>query len=251
MFFNTPPPNLYNNNDISISEYSKLISNVSQPAQSSNQLSEASSESYPTKSPYLLNKTVKWLPLTNENLKKYVEFTNKKEYIKNPKYININSVKDKKIIKDFNSPITIKQIIDFTTYYVNKKNLPKNEKNKLIFSIFENIIQIKESPLNFNKKELVSAYVYLDRIYNTFGDFNRLNELFLKNNNIKHPLFKYCERITIIMALMKTMSVYNKHHPLQDYIKSIFIHIYTSVDEEIGDNISLDEYQRYSKKFFS
>ncbi len=251
MFFNTPPQNLYSSDIISVTEYSNLFSDVSQPSQSSNQLSEASQKIKPTKSLYLLNKTVQCPPLTNENLQKHIELMNKNEFIKNPIYININSVKDKKIIKDFNSPITIKQIIDFTTYYVNKKNLPKNEKNKLIFSIFENIIQIKESPLNFNKKELVSAYVYLDRIYNTFGDFNRLNELFLKNNDTKHPIFKYCERITIIMALMKTMSVYNKHHPLQDYIKSIFIHIYTSVDEEIGDNISLDEYQRYSKKFFS
>ena len=251
MFFNTPPQNLYSSDSISVTEYSNLFSDVSQPSQSSNQLSETSKKIKTTKSHYLLNKTVQCPPLTNENLQKHIELMGKNELKKNPVYININSVQDKKSIKDFNSPITIKQIVDFTTYYVNKKNLPKNEKNKLIFSIFENIIQIKESPLNFNKKELVSAYVYLDRIYNAFGDFNRLNELFLKNNNEKHPLFKYCERMTIIMALMKTMSVYNKHHPLQDYIKSIFIHIYTSVDEEIGDNVSLDEYQRYSKNFFS
>lgn len=249
MFFNTPPPNLYNNNDISISEYSKLISNVSQPGQSSNQLSEASQKIKPTKSPYLLNKTVQCPPLTNENLQKHIELMNKNEFIKNPIYININSVKDKKIIKDFNSPITIKQIVGFATYYVNRKKLPKHKKDKLIFSIFENIIQIKEKPLNFNKKELVSAYIYLDRIYDEFGDFNRLTELFLKNNNIKHPLFKYCERITIIMALMKTVSVYNKNHPLINYIKNIFTNIYNLVDEEIGDNISLAEYQWYSHFF--
>ena len=248
MFFNTPPQNLYNNNNICITEYSKLFSDVSQ---SSNQLSNASSESLSTNLSYLSNKTVKWLPLTNENLQKHIELIGKKEYIKNPKYININSVEDKKMIKDFNSPITIKQVVDFATYYVNKKNLPKYEKDKLAFSIFENIMQIKEASLNFNKKELISAYIYLDRIYDAFDDFNRLNELFLENNNTKHPMFKYCNKLTIIMALMKTILVYKKHHPLINYIKNIFTDIYDPVDEEIGDNIYLDEYRWYSKNFFS
>ena len=172
MFFNAPQPDTYAINNI---ENSKLSYDISKSSESSSE--ESLPLPPPAKSPNLKNK--KSVPLTRENLKRHNKLMSKKEIQKNLD-LDINKIKSETILSDFNKKVTIKNLVDFIKYFVNKKiHIPEDEKNDIIFSLFEKIISLYTVVQNFNKKELVSTYVYLNRICHQYDNLRET----LKNFN--------------------------------------------------------------------
>ncbi|MBR0423783.1 MAG: hypothetical protein IJJ04_04050 [Clostridia bacterium] len=236
MFFNTPP-DINNFHDISISEYSNSISETPEsPKESPAPLSELTLNKTYKLSPYSID-----VPLTRENLKKHNELMNKERL----KFTDINNIKDKKILDDFNSQITLKQLSQFAKYFVNKKNLPEIKKNNLIFIIFIEVLNLRKRPFLFNKKELISTCIYMDRIYEEFNDFEQLTNLYRSNPDE----YIYCQKLTLYMGLLKAGNVYNKKDFIKNHINGN--KIYKKVDEAIGDDIFYGEYKWYSENIFS
>lgn len=151
--------------------------------------------------------------------------------------IDINQIIDTEIENDFKTKITMKNIVDFIKYSVDKKSyISKTQKNDITFSIFKKVMHIYSKISSFNKKELISAYIYLDRIYSNFN-----NHAYPFNSVSSYHKYQKCHELPIVLAILKTANFYPKGLVNFDYSNLI---------KKIDNKITYGQYNYYSKNFF-